>query len=237
MPGTLANYWTIYKRGTRYLREVKHASFEEAHKLRVQTARDLISSFQITCSLDRPDALNLGRPCIYVANHSAMIDPLVLCCFFEWDVRFLAKSTLFHLPLISGALKVERHIPVFRNSHTPERREQLKASVAQAISEGACAFFFPEGTRTTTGELGAFKLGAFFSAVQNDVPVVPICIHGLFELNPKTSYAIKPGHCEIHVFDPIVAPQNGSERERAQILADLSREVIAADLHQSKNHA
>ena len=237
MPGTLANYWTICKLGTKYLHQVKHASFEEAHKLRAQTARDLIKSFGITYSIDRPEALSIGRPCIYVANHAAMIDPVVLCCFFEHDVRFLAKSILFHLPLISGALKVERHIPVYRRSHTDERRNQLRASVSDAIAEGGSAFFFPEGTRTLTGELGTFKLGAFFSAVQNNVPIVPICIHGLFELNPKTAYAIKPGHCDIHVFDPIEPPLEGTERERAQKLADLSHEVIAADLAKAKNHA
>ncbi len=234
MPGILANYWSMCVVGTRYLRQVKKLSFDESHAFRAKHARELLARLEVKYTVDRPEALSIGRPCVFVANHTAMIDPLVLCCIFERDVRFLAKSPLFHTPLISNALKVERHIPVYRNSHTESTREKLKASVKQAFAEGGSVFFFPEGTRTATGELGPFKLGAFFSAVQNNVPVVPICIHGLFELNPKTGYDIHPGSCEIHVFDPIEVPDGADERERAQKLSDLSREVIANDLAQAK---
>ena len=227
---TLRNYYQFTRYVLPYLREVRHLSFDEAHARRTRCTQDMLNAFGVTYDVENAEILAAHRPCIYVANHSAMIDPIVLCSVFPYDVRFLAKQELFHVPLLSNALKLERHIPVYRGKLARAHLDELKAAVKTAISEGACCLFFAEGTRTRDGKLGEFKLGAFFNAVQNQVPIVPIALEGMFKINPRSQRGVTPGHAVIHVLDPIMAPEEGDERERAQKLANLTHDAIAAKL-------
>ncbi len=228
MSSIISNILSFRRHGKAYLAETKNLTFEEAHARRAYWARSLIHSFGIEWTIENPEALDIGKPCIYVANHTCALDPIVMCCIFDKDVRFLAKSTLFKIPVLSRALKLEKHIPVYRGTHDKARFDALKTAIHDTISEGGCVFIFPEGTRSATGQMGPFKLGAFFNAIQNDVPIVPILLRGLFEIMPKTTLKIKPGHCYIRVLPPMTAPtadDNVSEHERAK---QFSEEVHKA---------
>ncbi len=216
--------------GHRYLSEARHLSFDEAHARRAFWSNQLLASLGVTYDVRDDERLVLGRPCIYVANHSSLMDALVLCGIFDRDVRFLAKKELFHAPLLKTALVLERHIPVSRGTKDNSHLEKLKQAVAAAVSEGGSCVFFPEGTRTPDGNLGKFKLGAFFNAVQNNVPIVPIALEGFFKINPKTSNYVKPGHAVVHALPAIEVPEDESERERAQKMCDLARTAILKKL-------
>jgi len=53
------------------------------------------------------------------------------------------------------------------------------------LNKGVSVGLFPEGTRSGSGNLGSFKAGAFRVALENDVPVLPVAIHGTREIMPK----------------------------------------------------
>ncbi len=220
----------LAKKAFQYVRDVQHLSFEEAHKLRADTANDMLRELGVTYDIENKDGLFIGRSCIYVANHTAMIDSLVMCGCLPCDVRFLAKKELFSVPILNKALKLEKHIPVYRGKAAKSHLDDLKTSVAKAFSEGASCLFFPEGTRSLTGIMGTFKLGAFYNAVQNGVPIVPVALEGLYLINPKTRKYITPGHAVVHVLSPIEVPEGENEHERAQKLADLAHEAIQKKL-------
>ena len=226
----LRNYYQFTRYVVPYLLEARHLSFDDAHARRAACTQSMLDAFGVTYHIENPDGLTAHRPCIYVANHAAMIDPIVLCSVFPYDVRFLAKQEVFRIPLLGNALKLERHIPVYRGSQARAHIDELKANVAKAIGEGACCLFFPEGTRTRDGKMGPFKLGAFFNAVQHRVPIIPIALEGMFRIQPRTQIAVNPGHAVIHVLDPIDVPDGSDDRERAQKLADMARDAIAAKL-------
>ena len=62
---------------------------------------------------------------------------------------------------------------------------------------------YPEGTRTDTGEIGAFKKGAFHLAIDAGVDVVPVHIKGTFSVWPKKSKKITPGDVSVKIGKPI----------------------------------
>ncbi len=224
---TFDNYFQLARCAAKLVRDFKHMTFEEAHPRRAACANEMLEALKVTYDVENRDGLRIGRPCIYVANHTAMIDSVVMCAVLPYDVRFLAKKELFSVPLLKRVLRLEKHIPVFRGKEAKAHIDDLKKSIAEAFADGASCLIFPEGTRSLTGEMGPFKLGAFYNAVQNNVPIVPVALEGLFAINPKTRKAITPGHAVVHVLAPIEVPDGTDEHDRAQKLADLAKQAIA----------
>src|SRR4030088_3387564 len=62
---------------------------------------------------------------------------------------------------------------------------------------------FPEGGRTSTGEILAFLPGAFFLAIKAQADIVPIALVGTFDLLPMNTYHIKSRPLEMRVGETI----------------------------------
>ena len=89
---------------------------------------------------------------------------------------------------------------------------------------------FPEGTRSKTGELQAFKDGAFQLATEMKCPIIPIAVHGTRDSLPKHGLVLRSSmRAFVEVLDPI-APEGREARE----LRDATRSVIAAALDRQR---
>ena len=64
----------------------------------------------------------------------------------------------------------------------------------------------PEGTRSSNGHVGAFKKGAFITAIQANATIIPLGIRGAFNILPARTWQFNLGQeAEIHVGKPIDA--------------------------------
>jgi 1-acyl-sn-glycerol-3-phosphate acyltransferase len=70
---------------------------------------------------------------------------------------------------------------------------QSLAYIEEQMRGGNCPLLFPEGARTTDGSIRQFYPGVGWLATRVEVPVVPIAIHGLFEIYPKHAYLPRRG--------------------------------------------
>jgi 1-acyl-sn-glycerol-3-phosphate acyltransferase len=75
--------------------------------------------------------------------------------------------------------------------------------------------------------LRAFYRGAFWIAVRNRVPVVPVVVEGTFAILSKGSLGIRPQPVTVHVLEPIFPDQAGGDDRR---LRDLVSERMSAQL-------
>src|SRR5919198_600223 len=98
--------------------------------------------------VDRVGAPPASGPVLLLPNHpNSLLDPAVVWAEAGRDVRFLAKSTLFHTPFrpfLTGA----RAIPVYRPTDPgvdPSRNIEMFAAVADALAAGEAVCLFPEG--------------------------------------------------------------------------------------------
>ncbi|XP_074281824.1 1-acyl-sn-glycerol-3-phosphate acyltransferase BAT2, chloroplastic-like [Silene latifolia] len=160
-------------------------------------------------------------PAVYVSNHQSFLDIYALLTL-ERDFKFISKTSIFIYPIIGWAMFLLGVIPLKRM----DSRSQLDClkRCMDLIRGGASVFFFPEGTRSKTGELGAFKKGAFSVAVKTGVPVVPMTIMGTGRIMPSGKEGIlNPGSVKV-VIHPIL---RGND---AQALCDQARGVIADTL-------
>ena len=124
--------------------------------------------------------------------------------------RWLSKASLFKIPLFGWAMSAVGYVPVLRGSK--RSTERCMRISARHLKKGTPMVFFPEGTRSKTGELGQFKNGAFRLAVSLGIPIVPITINGCAELLPKGSLLPKVASVTIHIHE-CISPKNLSADE------------------------
>ncbi|KAH7861337.1 hypothetical protein Vadar_024784 [Vaccinium darrowii] len=121
-------------------------------------------------------------PAVYVSNHQSFLDIYALLAIGR-SFKFISKTSIFIFPIIGWAMFLMGVIPL-RRMDSGSQLECLKRCM-DLVKKGASVFFFPEGTRSKDGKLGAFKKGAFSIAAKTKVPVVPITIIGTDQGNTR----------------------------------------------------
>ncbi len=214
------------------LRESRKDTTGHSQAIRARHAREFLQDVGITYEGPSQQQIEALGPCIYVGNHTSTLDAVLICAFFEDNLRILAKESLFKVPWLGGIMRHEKHIMVHRGKDAAARNAGIRNDIRQALDEGASIFFFPEGTRSSDGKLARFKRGAFYNAVQNDVPIVPVVIRGTFEAMPKSTLKIRPGHCSLTLLDPVHVPNTacGDETTRADILLNQTYNILEKHL-------
>jgi 1-acyl-sn-glycerol-3-phosphate acyltransferase len=121
---------------------------------------------------------------ILAPNHMSHFDPLVVAHFVygagRWP-RFLAKASLWDVPVVGFFLRKTLQIPVERGS--VEAVKSLDALVG-ALREGGAVIIYPEGTTTKQPDLWPMrgKTGAARLALLTGAPIVPIAHWGAQQL-------------------------------------------------------
>lgn len=142
---------------------------------------------------------------ILVASHISHADPLVVAHFVyeagRWP-QFLAKQSVFDVPVLGWLLRKWRQIPVRRG--TVDAARALDAAMA-AIRSGGAVVIYPEGTTTRDPELWPMKgrTGVARLWLDTGAPVVPLVTWGsqdIFDprthklrLRPRTPVAVAAG--------------------------------------------
>ena len=125
-----------------------------------------------------------GQPTVFVANHQSFLD-MPLTYLLPWTMKWVAKKSLFHIPILGWIIYMTGHLGIDRESL---RSVKLLDKLVEPIHEGIPAMFFPEGTRTTTGDIGRFKNGAFTLARQYNFTLQPLVLEGGYAAMPSGSW-------------------------------------------------
>jgi 1-acyl-sn-glycerol-3-phosphate acyltransferase len=165
--------------------------------------------------------LTCAAPCVVVSNHQSSLDPIVALRVLPVSLRVLAMRELFQVPLLGPAMRTIGTIEVDRQSPDFRRIDQ---AAARHLAAGHSLLAYPEGRISPDGAIGEFKDGAFIIAIANQVPVVPVAIHGTRRIWPPGRNAIRSGDVRIAAGSPL---QTGglTQRDIAR-LRDQARDVI-----------
>jgi 1-acyl-sn-glycerol-3-phosphate acyltransferase len=165
------------------------------------------------------------RPYVVVSNHVSTADPFVLS-FLPIDMRFVAKEELFRAPLVGWLLRLAGDIPICRGDAASA--SAMKSACIRTLDGGLSVMIFPEGTRSRTGAVGAFKNGAFEVARTAGVPILPVALHGT--ANCLDGAEPRPARASAEVLAPIASDRSTEElREAARdaIVHALDRRRVA----------
>jgi len=151
----------------------------------------------------RENLLPDRTPSVIVANHESMTD-IFLMYYLDTQFRWLAKESVFKIPFVGHAMRCCHYVPV-RRGEKESHHQALEAS-CERLRQGLSMFFFPEGTRSDTGEMRPFKLGAFRVAQREQVPIVPLVIKGARDLLPKGGGVPNAAQVKIQILPALPAP-------------------------------
>lgn len=178
-------------------------------------------------------------PCIVVANHTSHFDALALfCCLpqkIKWSIYFGAAADRWFLK--DGGGRKDLALQPWYNSliggSFPIRRGGGSKTLDYSkwlLDAGANLAIFPEGTRSTGRSMARFKHGVSILALEKNVPIVPVYLHGLARIRPKGSREIFPGPVEAHIQPPIYLPEGTSVPDATNMiyhaLSDVHNRVL-----------
>lgn len=125
---------------------------------------------------------------IVVANHQSLAD-IVVIYKTRMQFKWIAKESLFKLPFMGWCLYLTKHIRLSRGKFGSIKKVYREA--AYWLRNDMSVLFFPEGSRSKTGNMDKFQNGAFKLAIQEKIPILPIVINGTKEAIPKGSWLFK----------------------------------------------
>lgn len=165
------------------------------------------------------------RAQVLVANHQSYFDIFALTSRLPIQFRWLAKGSLFRVPLLGWAMRRAGYLSIERSN-----RRQAYRSLMQAIERlkgGRSVILFPEGGRSFDGILQPFRRGGLVAALRAGVPLVPITIEGSNRVMGADRW-IRPGRIQVIIGQPIQA--SGKGREEEERLLERIREEISTTL-------
>jgi 1-acyl-sn-glycerol-3-phosphate acyltransferase len=146
-----------------------------------------------------PDA-----PVILLCKHQSAWETIFLLCEMPRPLIFVLKKELLYVPFFGWALGLLRMIPIDR-SKGRDAFAQVVVHGRKRLADGQWVIMFPEGTRTSVGSQGKYKVGGARLAVETNTLVVPIAVNS-GECWPKNSFIKKPGLITVSIGQPI-SPQ------------------------------
>ena len=138
-------------------------------------------------------------PFILAPNHYSEIDPIAMGAAV-WHLgrlpRFMAKASLFRVPVFGWLLRASGQIPVERQGSTRSSRDSANpmGAAGQLIERESGVIVYPEGSLTRDPGLWPMrgKSGAVRLALESGIPLIPVAHWGTQELMPRYAKRIHP---------------------------------------------
>ena len=185
-------------------------------------ARVLVRGAGIRLTVENAHRVDPERRYVLVANHHSYLDIPCLLAGIPQPIRFMAKASLFQIPLFGQALAASGFIPVDRKNRSKAIESFDRA--AERIRKGNTIVIFPEEGRSKQRQMLPFQRGGFLLALRSELPLLPVAIDGTYEVLPATRLSIRSGPVTLRVAE-VVETAGFSVRNREE-LSNKVRGVI-----------
>ncbi|KAM9082848.1 1-acyl-sn-glycerol-3-phosphate acyltransferase beta isoform X1 [Balaenoptera acutorostrata] len=146
--------------------------------------------------------LEEDRPCVIISNHQSILDMMGLMEVLpDRCVQIAKRELLFLGPVglimyLGGVLFINR------------QRSRMAMTVISDVGERMVreklkVWIYPEGTRNDNGDLLPFKKGAFYLAIQAQVPIIPVVYSSFSSFYNYKTKLFTPGTVKVEVLDAI----------------------------------
>jgi 1-acyl-sn-glycerol-3-phosphate acyltransferase len=188
--------------------------------------KKLAALFGATITVYGKENLPKKGPVLYISNHQAAADIVVLCAALDSiQFSFITKAELAKVPLYGKW--IDRVRAIFLMREDPRSSLQSIKNGIEYLEMGFSLLVFPEGTRSRGIKMGEFKPGAFKLATKPGVPIVPVTINGTYRTYEDTG--IMTGAPVQVMLHPAIATK-GLTRDQERDLPDQVKAVIQEGL-------
>jgi 1-acyl-sn-glycerol-3-phosphate acyltransferase len=171
------------------------------HRMAQFWAKTLVQISGSTLRIRGKENLLRHPVAVYASNHTSYMDTPVIFAALPFQFRILAKKELWPIAFIGWYLNRSGQIPI--DTVTARGTLTSLGKGVRALNGGMPLFVFPEGGRTSDGELQPFMSGAAYLAIRAQVPLVPIALSGVYDLLPMHTHAFYPGEVTLTAGEPI----------------------------------
>lgn len=186
-------------------------------------AGSLVRAAGIDLKTEGRERLDPAQRYILVANHYSYFDiPCIFTALPSHSIRFMAKVSLFKIPIFGWSLSRAGFIPIDRKN----RRTAVKSFdlAAKRIREGNTIVVFPEEGRTRYRWMRPFQRGAFLLAIKSEQPIAPIAVDGTHDVFRVGAKAVTPGTVTIRV-GTIIPTADCTLRDKDRLLTEAREQI------------
>lgn len=163
---------------------------------------------------------------IMVSNHLSLVDPFVVAYGSQRIVNYMAKEELFGIPVAGFLIRKLGAFPVDRSRRDPSAIR----TALQVLKSGELLGMFPEGTRSTTGEVQEIRAGAARLAARTQVPIIPVALHNTNRALPAGKL-LRPARISVRYGEPFELTElyNRNDKDEAmeRALATIKEKIEA----------
>jgi 1-acyl-sn-glycerol-3-phosphate acyltransferase len=184
--------------------------------------RFLVRAAGIDLQTENVERIDPKQRYILVANHYSYLDIPCIVAAIPQPIRFMAKVSLFKIPIFGWAIGRAGFIPIDRKN----RRTAVKSFdlAAERIRKGNTIAIFPEEGRSRERTMRPFQRGAFLLALKSEKTIVPIAIDGTFDVFRVGAKRVTPGAVTIRVGTPI-ATAGKSLRDKDRLANEARAQI------------
>jgi 1-acyl-sn-glycerol-3-phosphate acyltransferase len=173
-----------------------------------------------------------SRPVIVIANHNSFADIPIILTSTQRMLGFLAKQELSRIPVLYYWMKKIGCIFIKRQAGKAGQKFRDKISEI-SMERPPQIVIFPEGTRSKTGKMGAWKSGAFRMAAEFKATVLPIVLESTADSWERRKSVKAVQDVRVQILEPFDVGQweKANEKEidaKGDLMAYLLKEFCAA---------
>lgn len=168
-----------------------------------------------------------GKSYMLVANHTSMLDIMLMLTVIKQPFVFIGKKELAQIPIFGFFY---RRTCILVDRKCTKSRQQAFKEAQRRLKQGNSMCIFPEGGVPNDYNLilDGFKDGAFRLAIEHQIPIVPLTFH---DNKRRFSYRFlsgKPGKLRVKIHHHISTLGKTMEERRA--LKEKTHAVILEEL-------
>lgn len=161
--------------------------------------------------------LEVDGPCVIISNHQSILDMMGLMEILPKRCVQIAKREL----LFTGPVGLIMYLGgvYFINRQRARTAMSLMADLGDLmVKDNLKVWIYPEGTRNDNGDLLPFKKGAFYLAIQAQVPIIPVVYSSFSSFYNVKTKLFTSGTIRVQVLDAV--PTSGLTEADVTTLVD-----------------
>ncbi len=162
------------------------------------------------------------EPCLLICNHISLLDATTAVkALRRRKMSIIAKESVFRIPLVAPYIRRCSFLPLDRGN--PRKGLATLKNASKLMTEyGMDVLIYPEGTRSTNGELLPFKEGAFMVAKWAKAPIVVLKVEGTDKAKGRSPF--RKTRVTLRVVG--VIDKTCVDETRVTPLAEMAREIM-----------
>ena len=126
------------------------------------------------------------KPGVVICNHQSHLD-LLLMIMLNPKLIILTNKWVWHSPFYGWIIRMADYYPIYNGI------EESFDKIADRYNHGYSIVIFPEGTRSESCNILKFHQGAFYLADKLHADIIPVIIHGVGHVFPKSEFLLRKG--------------------------------------------